>query len=114
MTAQNMLLCLKVILSQFCFRFCCCYFLNIYLLIFRGRGRERERNSVREKHRSVDYTPCSRIKLATQACALTRNRVHNLSVHSMILHPTATQQPGLFCFGFELVIFKKQQIWEKL
>ena len=69
------------------------YFLKILFIHFQGeRGRGRERNidvrSVREKHKSaVSHMHPNGDRTATQACAPTGNRTSNPSVWRMMPNP---------------------------
>ena len=69
------------------------------LIVFRDRGRERERNiNVTEKHHSVASCTCSPIKDqslqgATQVRVLTWNQVCGLSDNGTMLQPAKPHQP---------------------
>ena len=68
----------------------------IYLLLEKGKGKEKERN-VRKTYQSASsHTPPNGTWPATQACALTGIRTGNLSVCRPGLNPLShTHQLGL-------------------
>ena len=72
------------------------FFQGFYLFIFRQRGREGERKG--EKHQCVviSHGPPTgdQTWLATQACALTRNRTNDPLAHRLALNPLSYNSQG--------------------
>ena len=91
------LLC-KTSLLLLCFVILTWGYIYIYIYRFqRAKKGDRERElSMWEKHQLVDSHMCLDWgpNIATQACALTGNWTHDLSVYRMMHQPTEPQQPG--------------------
>ena len=72
------------------------------LFVFRGMGREREREGKKMCERNTDWLSVTRPQLgtwpATQACALTENWTSDLWVHTPVLNPLSHTSQGSIWF----------------
>ena len=82
------------------------FFFKIFKFIFRDGGRGGERQG--EKHQSVaSCMPPPGAWPATQACALTGNRIGNLLVHRKMPNPLSHTSQGYFHINLYLASFKR-------
>ena len=80
-------------------------FLRSYLLIFKERGREGEREG--EKHQCVvaSHAPSLGTWPTTQVCALTGNQASDLLVRRLVLNPLSHTSQGSFLFLIKMYMF---------